>query len=196
MSQYPTQTHPQPRPIPNPSKEERATEEINTQQTLLAFQDCFFPRPSFPESPISEETWQKWLYIWGEAMSGEMPKGESWEVGLRLSSDREIQDLNARYRQKDFPTDVLAFAALEVNFPQAELEGEPLYLGDIVISVETAAHQAIQQGHSLKIELAWLAAHGFLHLLGWDHPDEEHLRKMLDRQRILLKMTGLFESDG
>lgn len=128
-------------------------------------------------------------------MGKEMQRGENWEVSLRLSGDREIQDLNARYRQKDSPTDVLAFAALDVDFPQAEVEGEPVYLGDIIISVETAARQAIQQGHSLKIELAWLATHGFLHLLGWDHPDEENLLKMLARQRILLKIAGLFESD-
>ena len=168
----------------------------NQQLIFLTFQDGFFPYPSFPESPISEERWQEWLQIWGAVMAEEMPQGESWEVCLRLSGDREIQDLNSRYRQKDSPTDVLAFAALEVDFPEiAALEGEPLYLGDIVISVETAARNAIAQGHSLKIELAWLATHGFLHLLGWDHPNEEELLKMLDRQRFLLKMVGLLDSD-
>ncbi len=163
---------------------------------LLAVQDSFFPHPSFPESPISEATWQEWFQIWGEVMESEMPAAQMWEVSLRLSGDREIQNLNARYRQKDSPTDVLAFAALEADFPALpEPEEEPLYLGDITISVETASRQANQQSHPLKIELAWLAAHGFLHLLGWDHPDEENLRKMLARQRMLLKMAGLVNDD-
>jgi probable rRNA maturation factor len=71
------------------------------------------------------------------------------------------------------------------------LSSEPLYLGDIAISIDTAQRQAQQQGHSLKTELAWLAAHGFLHLLGWDHPDEESLTQMLDRQETLLQAIGL-----
>ena len=69
---------------------------------------------------------------------------------------------------------------------------EPLYLGDIVISLETAAQQSQQQGHSLTVELAWLAAHGLLHLLGWDHPDAASLALMLEQQKILLTKVDLF----
>ncbi|MEO0935438.1 MAG: rRNA maturation RNase YbeY, partial [Cyanobacteria bacterium J06641_2] len=84
--------------------------------------------------------------------------------------------------------------ALEVNSPhvtEMDTENEPLYLGDIIVSVDTARKQAIQQGHSLKIELAWLASHGFLHLIGWDHPDEESLQRMLRKQVMLLKTLGI-----
>jgi probable rRNA maturation factor len=66
---------------------------------------------------------------------------------------------------------------------------EPTYLGDIVISVETAQRQA--QDHSLEIELAWLAAHGLLHLLGWDHPDLARLEEMLQQQQQLLGTMGM-----
>jgi probable rRNA maturation factor len=116
-----------------------------------------------------------------------------YEVSLRLTADPQMQGLNLQYRQLDRPTDVLAFAALEVDCPQLEemLSSQPLYLGDIVISIDTAQRQAQQQGHSLKTELAWLAAHGFLHLLGWDHQDEESLTQMLDRQETLLRAIGL-----
>ncbi|MEA5468269.1 rRNA maturation RNase YbeY [Spirulina sp. 06S082] len=164
---------------------------------ILAFQDCFFADPALEKAPISELTWQTWFQQWSQTMAVEMPIAETWEVGLRLSGDREIQNLNASYRQKDYPTDVLAFAALEeADFPNiAELETEPLYLGDIIISVETASRQARSQGHSLQIELAWLASHGFLHLLGWDHPDEENLLKMLAQQRVLLQIVGLVNGD-
>ncbi|MGL5804466.1 MAG: rRNA maturation RNase YbeY, partial [Xenococcaceae cyanobacterium] len=105
------------------------------------------------------------------------------------TDDREIQALNARYRERDRPTDVLAFACLEVDVPQPAEElfkNEPLYLGDIIISVETARSQAKERGHELNYELTWLAAHGLLHLLGWDHPDEESLSEMLEIQEILL----------
>lgn len=63
---------------------------------------------------------------------------------------------------------------------------EPLELGDIVISVETAARQAGEHGHDLARELLFLASHGLLHLLGWDHPDEASLAAMLARQEALL----------
>jgi len=66
---------------------------------------------------------------------------------------------------------------------------EPLELGDIVISLETAARQAPEHGHSLEQELLFLASHGLLHLLGWDHPDDASLAAMLARQHELVQST-------
>lgn len=142
---------------------------------------------------ISPETWETWFGVWLEHQEADVPAAPGYEVSLRLTDDGEMQALNAQYRQQDRSTDVLAFAALEVNCPQPEemLSSVPLYLGDIAISIDTAHRQAQQQGHPLKTELAWLAAHGFLHLLGWDHPDEESLTQMLDRQETLLQAIGL-----
>ena len=68
----------------------------------------------------------------------------------------------------------------------SDLGAEALELGDIVISLETAARQAPDQGHSLAQELQFLASHGLLHLLGWDHPDDASLQAMLARQDQLL----------
>ena len=116
---------------------------------------------------------------------------EAYELSLRLTDDREIQTLNHQYRHQDQPTDVLAFAALEVDSPQPIDELEALYLGDIVISIDTAVRQAHQQGHPLQTELAWLSAHGLLHLLGWDHPDNESLARMLEQQQVLLDAIDL-----
>ena len=67
-----------------------------------------------------------------------------------------------------------------------EFSGEPLELGDIVISLESAARQAAAAGTSLEAELQFLASHGLLHLLGWDHPDEASLAAMLARQEALI----------
>lgn len=144
--------------------------------------------------PIPSEVWESWFCQWLEALQPELPPAGSYEISLRLTDDTEIQSLNAQYRHINQPTDVLAFASLEVNSPQLPPEMQlsvPLYLGDVVISVETAYKQAQQQGHSLQVELAWLAAHGLLHLLGWDHPDEDSLKIMLDRQETLLQMVNL-----
>lgn len=134
--------------------------------------------------------WQRWFQCWLEHLAPDLPTADGCELTLRLTDDTEITQFNAQYRHQNRPTDVLAFAALEVD-PLPVLNSEPLYLGDILISVETAARQAQQQQHSLRTELAWLAAHGFLHLLGWDHPDEQRLQEMLSVQAELLSLLGL-----
>lgn len=156
----------------------------------LFFEDLFFPNLE-EECPVSEENWQIWCEQWFNFLRPSLPQASCYELSLRLTDDVEIKNLNSKFRSKNQPTDVLSFAALEVETPfQLQEESEPLYLGDIIISVETAQRQAQQQQHSLTIELAWLMAHGFLHLLGWDHPDEESLIKMLRQQKILLEKVG------
>ncbi len=146
-----------------------------------------------PFEAITPETWDQWFQTWLQQLQTELPPAIGYELSIRLSDDGEIQQLNAQYRHQDQPTDVLSFAALEVEYPQIEsIPAEiPLYLGDIIISVDTAARQAEQQEHSVTVELAWLAAHGLLHLLGWDHPDEESLTQMLGQQETLLTAVGL-----
>ena len=144
------------------------------------------------DAEIATETWENWFECWLKILEASIPPGSKYEVGLRLTDDAEMGTLNAQYRQQNKPTDVLAFAALEAlpQLPEMDTD-EPLYLGDIVISIETAERQAQQQQHALPTELAWLAAHGLLHLLGWDHPDEESLSQMLKQQVILLKSIGI-----
>jgi len=146
-----------------------------------------------PHSHISAQMWESWFDSWVEILEPWLPIALSYEIGLRLTDDAQIQILNTQYRQKNEPTDVLAFAALEVECPQTSemLADAPLYLGDIIVSVDTAHLQSQQQGHSLSTELAWLVAHGLLHLLGWDHPDESSLSQMLKQQVVLLNSIGI-----
>jgi len=149
--------------------------------------------PSELASPIAPAEWQTWGQAWLQHLQPELPQSDC-ELSLRLVGDREIQTLNAHYRQQDQPTDVLAFAALEAELPPVPT-GEPLYLGDLAISLETAQRQAQTQGWSLREELAWLASHGFLHLLGWDHPDRASLQAMLAQQTELLIAVGFVRGD-
>lgn len=169
----------------------------------LTLQDYFFLKeleqtiePVTPVSdiPISDATWIFWFEGWLEAMISSLPIRyrhiNHYELALRLTDDPEIRSLNLHYRGQDASTDVLAFAALEAECPQVQSHGGiPLYLGDIVISVPTAQHQANEQHHSLMTELGWLAVHGFLHLFGWDHPDQASLERMLKQQLKLLKLV-------
>ncbi len=171
----------------------------------VTIQDCFWPSsPSEVKKlkvqddldnfcPISSQKWEYWFRKWLEILQPEIPVGQNYELSLRLTDDSEIQTLNSQYRYQNQPTDVLAFATLEVNVPQPEIVDSDLqlYLGDIVISIETAFRQAKKQRRPLTTELGWLAAHGFLHLVGWDHPDEESWQKMVKQQLFLLHAVGM-----
>ncbi|ASC71517.1 Endoribonuclease YbeY [Halomicronema hongdechloris C2206] len=140
---------------------------------------------------ITTEDWQHWFQVWIGTLGITLSPIHQYELGLQLIDDAGIQRLNAAYRHQDTATDVLAFAALEAGLPPADLlRQEPLYLGDIIISLDTAACQARAQGHSLTQEVLWLASHGLLHLLGWDHPNDERLIKMLEQQEKLLVRIG------
>lgn len=94
------------------------------------------------------------------------------EVSVVICDDAEIQTLNRTYRGMDFPTDVLSFSQLEGedSFPRAP--DDVRQLGDIVISYDRVRAQAEEYGHSEKRELAYLAVHGLLHVLGFDHESE------------------------
>lgn len=107
-----------------------------------------------------------------------------FEVGLRLTDDAAIHELNRDYRGKDRPTDVLAFAQREA--PGARTT-QPAVLGDLVISVPTARRQARRRGAAgLHVELRFLAAHGLCHLLGYDHRTDAEEAEMNARMARLL----------
>jgi probable rRNA maturation factor len=97
-------------------------------------------------------------------------------VSLVFVDDDYIQSLNSEYRGINSPTDVLSFAMMEGEaIPGQE---EELILGDVVVSLETAQRQAGEYGHSFRRETAFLTVHGVLHLLGYDHQEEEDREEM------------------
>lgn len=167
----------------------------------------------------TDSIWGQWFNRWWSALTVEelpylapvleaVPKGDlAIAVNLRFVTDSDICQLNRDYRNSDRPTDVLAFSALEAIPPAIlmaqvteglasngnpdSIDPDPIELGDIIISLDTAQTQAQSLGHGLSLELAWLAAHGFLHLLGWDHPDRNQLEQMLTCQQTLLTAANL-----
>jgi probable rRNA maturation factor len=107
------------------------------------------------------------------------------DMAIVITDDESIQALNRDFRGVDEPTDVLAFGDEKAG-PFVFAPGEPLYLGDVVISLERAEAQALERGASVKDELQVLLIHGILHLLGYDH-DEEEQTQMWSRQDAILQ---------
>ena len=105
---------------------------------------------------------------------------DDYEVGLTYVSKEEIQDLNREYRGIDKVTDVLSFPLIE------DFSSDETLLGDVVISYDVAVEQAKEYGHSLEIEIMYLFTHSILHLLGYDHIEEDDRVIMEQRQRDIL----------
>lgn len=127
------------------------------------------------------------------------------EVNVTLTDNEEIRRINQEYRELDVPTDVLSFPMIDFNragdFSVVEdeavrsdyfnIETGELLLGDILISVERAKAQAEEYGHSLERELAFLTAHSMLHLMGYDHMEDDEREIMEEKQSGLLNRLGI-----
>lgn len=130
-------------------------------------------------TPVNQKNLMKWAR---QILS--LQKLDHAEMGIILVNNRQIRAYNRDYRKKDYPTDVL-------SFPMREgIGGElhPDFLGDVMISLERSAEEAILYGRSRREQLLILLIHGVLHLLGYDHersPKEE--RRMQRRERLLFK---------
>ncbi len=114
-------------------------------------------------------------------------------IGVKFVSEDEIRLLNKNFRNIDKVTDVLSFPMLEIKEPQSlsefdsqrEFDGE-LNLGDIAICTKRAKEQAKEYGNSYKRELSFLALHGLLHCLGYDHIEKEEEKKMMSLAEEIL----------
>ncbi len=125
-----------------------------------------------------------------------------YEISISFVNDRQIRELNRDFRDKDAATDVLSFPLSEdfVHYDMSEGTGAYL-LGDIVLSLEHAAKQAEEYGHSFAREVAYLTAHSMLHLLGYDHvegadvPEEKFGSHMRQKEEATLASLGLTRDD-
>lgn len=112
-----------------------------------------------------------------------------YEMSLSIVDEEMIQTINREYRQKDAVTDVISFAFLDDNeiiYP----EGMPIPLGEIYICDKRMYEQAESYGHGVKREFHFLALHGLLHLLGYDHMTENDEKKMFQLQDEILNRLG------
>lgn len=110
------------------------------------------------------------------------------EVSISFVDNAEIRELNKDYRGIDRETDVLSFP-MDDEFT---FEG-PVLLGDVIISLEKALEQSEEFGHSINREIAYLTAHSMLHLLGYDHMDEEEKSLMRGKEKEIMRKLKIFK---
>lgn len=121
---------------------------------------------------------------------GEIYGVENSELSVTLTDDAHIHALNKKFRGVDRATDVLSFAFRESDEPEV-IGADFEILGDVIISLERAAAQAQEFGHSFLREVIFLEVHGLLHLLGYDHVDDDERREMESEQKFIMTRLGI-----
>jgi len=125
---------------------------------------------------------------------------EKVQIGLLVVGDAAMREFNLEYRGLDRPTDVLSFPLLEPGEEITNADIDPqtgeVVLGDIVLSLPAAERQAVEYGHSLAREAAFLVVHGTLHLLGYGHEDEGEGELMRRLEESVLDAVGLAKEKG
>ncbi|MEP9377493.1 rRNA maturation RNase YbeY [Aquabacter sp. CN5-332] len=118
--------------------------------------------------------------------AAEMEPGEAFEMSVTLTDDARIRILNRDWRGKDKPTNVLSFPAADV--PD---DVTPVPLGDVIVALETVEAEAKDEDKRLADHFVHLVVHGTLHLLGFDHEDEDEAEEMEDTERRILQGLGI-----
>jgi len=140
------------------------------------------------ESNFWEKVFLSWIKIILKQDDYKLPnfifEKKSFSLGLQIISNQEIAFMNQKWMQKNGPTDVLSFPIIS---DESLNNLDPIELGDIFISFEIALEQSYEYKHSVHKELLWLASHGLLHLLGWEHNNDLDLENMLNFQEYLIK---------
>ncbi len=121
---------------------------------------------------------------------GELYGVENSELSITLTDDKNIHALNKKYRDIDRATDVLSFAFRESDEPEV-IGADFEILGDVIISLERAKVQAEEFGHSFLREIIFLEVHGLLHLLGYDHMQDDERQEMETEQKFIMEKLGI-----
>ncbi len=170
------------------------------------------------DEPFQAGLSEEWLRMVTAAGLGEaLPEGGPAQVGLVITGDETVQDLNRRFRGLDEVTDVLSFSAEhsghwagedeETTFPLPDhadtaMPGfilpseEPPPLGEVIISLPQTRRQAVERNVPLESELALLIVHGVLHLVGYDHLETEDLKRMQSKERAALASVAHLVPSG
>lgn len=119
-------------------------------------------------------------------------RDDRFSLEVNFVNEETIHEINRQYRKIDRPTDVISFAFLDEVENEIKIQGDVmLMLGEIFISVDQAKQQAKEYEHSLHRELCFLFVHGLLHLLGYDHQNEEEEKEMFQIQEEILQEKGI-----
>ena len=148
---------------------------INTQDAI--FKNIFW-----------ENTFLKWINILFKEFNKSLPASilnkRSFSLSFEIVDNAKIAELNKKWLNKSGPTDVLSFPIITKD--DFNNDFNYIELGDIFVSLEMAINQSLEYSNSVEEEIIWLSSHGFLHLLGWDHQDQNQLQNMLKVQEYLI----------
>lgn len=136
------------------------------------------------EEEIKYEEVEKYII---EVLNKEYTSDKEVYVSILLTGNDEIQKINREYREKDMPTDVISFAYHDNGESDTGIYDS---LGDIIISLERVEEQRQDYGHSFKREFYYVLTHGILHLLGYDHMEEEEKKIMRAKEEEILISYG------
>jgi probable rRNA maturation factor len=139
-----------------------------------------------------------------DAIRTNQPHTEPCEVSIVLADDVFVADLNKKYRDRQGPTNVLSFAGLDGNDLETALDsglpgGMPLMLGDVIIAHGVVQHEAVEMQIPVNNHLRHLVVHGILHLMGYDHENDDDAREMEGLETSILCNMGLddpYKSDN
>ncbi len=122
-------------------------------------------------------------------------KGSKLYISITLTTPNNIQRINNEYRNIDKPTDVLSFPMFEKEEIDNKIKTQDFeyqdILGDIVVSIEQVKSQALEYGHSFERELSYMIVHGFYHLMGYDHMEEEDKQLMRKKEENVLNLLDI-----
>ena len=145
------------------------------------------------EHDFWEHTFLMWINILLNEFKQFLPNyllnKNSGSLSFEIVDDLKISELNQTWLNKSGPTDVLSFPILSKE--DSFYDTNSAEFGDIFISLEMALKQSIEYNNSVEQEVIWLASHGLLHLLGWDHQDQNQLENMLKIQEYLISRLNI-----
>lgn len=148
----------------------------------------------YNQTSESVETYEAMITtVVNETIKQENLTNEMLECSFIFVDNEQIREINANYRQKDAVTDVITFAIEDEMPGEIKIQGIPMprMLGDVFISLPRTREQAERYGHSFDRELSFLAVHGCLHLLGYDHLEPEEEKIMFGKQEDVLNALGI-----
>lgn len=148
----------------------------------------------YNQTSESVETYEAMITtVVNETIKQENLTNEMLECSFIFVDNEQIREINANYRQKDAVTDVITFAIEDEMPGEIKIQGIPMprMLGDVFISLPRTREQAERYGHSFERELNFLAVHGCLHLLGYDHIEPEEEKIMFGKQEDVLNALGI-----
>lgn len=149
----------------------------------------------FNDSPYNPVKWEdKMTEVACTVLDENNMAGDNAMISVSFVSGEEIQKLNRQYRDADSETDVLSFpqfASLEELVSAMNTAGPPILLGDVIINTDRVRRQAEEFAHSEEREMLYLFTHSILHLLGYDHEDEEERAEMRRIEEKIMTQIGL-----